>query len=126
MVYKQLPARASRFLSVMVTVVAMALLPASADAHAVIVQATPVVDAVLSPGDIDIRLQFNSRIDVQRSRLTLQDPDRKLVAVAPVSADANVLAGRVRAEAQGVWTLHWQVLSRDGHITRGDIRFTVR
>ena len=125
MVDKQVPVSASRLLILVAAWSAFAL-STSASAHAVIVQATPAVNAAVARGDLAIRLQFNSRIDAQRSRLTLQDPDSKSIAVTSVSSEPNVLAGRARVESPGQWTLRWQVLSRDGHITRGDVRFTVR
>lgn len=100
--------------------------PAEASAHAVIVDANPAVGGAVSMGDLDIRLQFNSRIDRERSRLALQNPDRRPVSVVAVTDAPNVLAGRARIDRPGQWTLHWQVLSRDGHITRGDIPFVAR
>jgi len=125
MVDKQVSVSASRLLILVAAWSAFAL-STSAGAHAVVVQATPAVNAAVARGDLAIRLQFNSRIDAQRSRLTLQDPDNKPVAVTSVSSEPNVLAGRARVESPGQWSLRWQVLSRDGHITRGDVRFTVR
>jgi hypothetical protein len=41
-------------------------------------------------------------------------------------APANVLAGRVRATMTGRWHVDWQVLSLDGHVTRGEVSFSVR
>lgn len=100
--------------------------PLAASAHAVIVEANPAMGRAVSMGDLDIRLQFNSRIDPERSRLALQNPDGRPVDVAAVASAPNVLAGRARIDRAGQWTLHWQVLSRDGHITRGDIPFVAR
>ena len=86
-----MPVSASRLL-ILVAVWSAFALSTSAGAHAVIVQATPAVNAAVARGDLAIRLQFNSRIDAQRSRLTLQDPDSKPVAVRPLER-AEVLAG---------------------------------
>ena len=125
MLDQRLPVCATRLLILAAACSAFAL-SASACAHAVIVQASPALDAAVTRGDLDISLRFNSRIDAQRSRLTLQDPDSKAIAVTPVPSEPNVLAGRAHVESPGHWSLRWQVLSRDGHITRGDVRFTVR
>jgi len=38
----------------------------------------------------------------------------------------NVLAANIDATMSGPWKLDWQVLSLDGHITRGTVRFSVR
>ena len=106
---------------------ALALVPGTARAHAIIVAARPAMNAVVAPGDVAIRLEFNSRIDSQRSGLRLQRPDgtEAPITLTP-SNPPGVLAAQARADASGRWTLHWQVLSLDGHITRGEVSFSVR
>jgi methionine-rich copper-binding protein CopC len=85
------------------------------------------MNATVAAGDLDVRVQFNSEIDRKRSRLMLQAPDTSLttIALAPDSP-GGVLTGRARATIDGRWTVRWQVLSVDGHITRGEIGFFVR
>jgi len=102
-------------------------LPSSARGHAIIVSASPAVGATLPQGELEVRLEFNSRIDRQRSRLSLLRPDGTLAEVASVPDDSqNVLAANIDATMSGPWKLDWQVLSLDGHITRGTVRFSVR
>jgi copper resistance protein C len=98
-----------------------------AHAHAIVVAAQPAMDSTVARGELEIRLDFNSQIDRQRSRLSLQRPDGSevIVALAP-DGPAGVLAGRAQATQSGHWKLRWQVLSLDGHITRGEVRFSVR
>lgn|SRR5262249_7636417 len=95
-------------------------------AHAIIVEATPAVGALLHAGTVDIRLRFNSRIDRQRSRLAVLDAIGK---ETPVKLDdntrADVIAAHISGLAPGAYRLRWQVLALDGHITRGDIPFSV-
>ena len=100
--------------------------PNAASAHAIIVSSSPAAGATVAGDAVSIRLRFNSRIDHARSKLTLFAPDgapRSLTA-APSTADA--LNADAKLLSTGVWRLRWQVLSVDGHITRGDIPFTVR
>ena len=103
------------------------LLPPIAWGHAVIVSARPAVGSAVALGDVEVRLEFNSRIDRQRSRVVVHRPDGSESLVA-LSADvpSNVLAGRIEAAIVGNWRLDWQVLSVDGHITRGEVVFSVR
>jgi methionine-rich copper-binding protein CopC len=96
-------------------------------AHAVIVGSTPAVDAVVAPGDSDVTLRFNSRIDHQRSRLTLVTPDGAISSLAITEDSApDVVAARMSGLGAGQYRLRWQVLAIDGHLTRGDIRFSVK
>ena len=95
-------------------------------AHAIIVEATPAVGAVLHAGTIDVRLRFNSRIDHHRSRLMVLDAIGKETAVATDdNTPADVITAHISGLAPGQYRLRWQVLALDGHITRGDIPFSV-
>ena len=121
--------RAARAFAVVlsVAVAAVALAPDIAHAHAIVVAAQPAMNSVVPAGELEIKLDFNSRIDQKRSRLSLQRPDGTEVAVAPTAGGAaETLAGRAQVAGEGRWTLRWQVLSLDGHITRGEVSFSVR
>lgn len=98
-----------------------------AQAHAIILDAEPAMNATVAPGDIDLRLRFNSKIDASRSILQLSRPDGTTASLVPDShPKKGELGGRASATLEGRWTLHWQVLSLDGHITRGEVIFFVR
>jgi len=85
------------------------------------------MNSTVEPGGLDIRLDFNSRIDSRRSRISLRRPDgiETVVKLAP-DGSPNVLAARTETTMAGSWKLTWQVLSIDGHITRGEVNFSVR
>jgi len=97
-----------------------------AHAHAVIIDSTPAINATVKAGAVDIVLHYNSRIDHLRSRLTLVSADGKArsLAIAPDSAPDVIKAGASDL-TPGHYRLRWQVLAIDGHLTRGDIPFSV-
>ncbi|MFL5257083.1 MAG: copper resistance protein CopC [Rhodopila sp.] len=101
------------------------LLPDVATAHAILEDSTPAINATIKPGELDLRLRYNSRIDRARSRLTLIRPDHGRDTV-PIALDGppDVIATHLDL-APGRYVLRWQVLAVDGHITRGDLPFTV-
>lgn len=78
-------------------------------------------------GTIDLKLHYNSRIDHERSRVTLVGPDGvgRRIDIAPDSPP-DTIAGRVNDLGSGQYRLRWQVLAVDGHLTRGDIFFSVK
>ncbi|WP_346283162.1 copper resistance CopC family protein [Bradyrhizobium sp. BRP22] len=99
----------------------------AATAHAIVIKSSPAADAVMPAGNVAIHLQFNSRIDHDRSKVTLVGPSgtqQRLTAATDSAPDA--LDAEAKGLDAGVWRLRWQVLSVDGHITRGDIPFTLR
>jgi copper resistance protein C len=102
------------------------IFPIAADAHAVVVKAQPALDQQIAAGPLTIRLEFNSRIDKDRSKLELTMPDGAKTEI-PVGQDGapNVVIATSARLAAGAYSLRWQVLAIDGHITRGDIPFTV-
>lgn len=105
---------------------ALLLGPATAAmAHAILVRSQPAVNGVVGAGPLGIEFSFNSRIDRARSRLTLTGPDHAEV-VLPILPDGpeNVILSRADVTS-GVYSVHWQVLATDGHITRGVVPFTV-
>ena len=105
---------------------AAAMMPGLVMAHAVVVKAQPALDQQVASGPLEIRLEFNARIDKERSTLQLTAPDssKSEIAIAP-DGEPNVITATTSALAPGAYTLRWQVLAIDGHITRGDIPFTV-
>ncbi|SRR5579883_2223465 len=97
-----------------------------AAAHAIVVTSEPAVDAVLRGTRIPVALRFNSRIDQERSRLTLirSDASTQPIPLA-ASGSPDTLTSTIEGLAPGHYRLRWQVLAVDGHITRGDIPFTI-
>ena len=105
---------------------ASVLLGASALAHAVVLESSPAPKSSIRGPDVPLRLRFNVRIDVARSRLALVDPDGALQTLEISRQDPpNTLSAQARGLRPGVYRLRWQVLASDGHITRGEIPFTV-
>jgi copper resistance protein C len=95
-------------------------------AHAVILAASPSAEQHVAPGKLAIRIEFNSRVDKERSRLQLTAPDgaKSDIAIEP-AGEPNVISGTTGDLVAGAYELRWQVLAIDGHITRGDIPFSV-
>jgi methionine-rich copper-binding protein CopC len=100
-------------------------LPSVASAHAILIDSTPAIRASIPAGPEAMTLKFNSRIDRERSRLTLIGPDKAETRL-PVGADGppDVMTTSTTL-TPGAYTVRWQVLAVDGHITRGDVPFSV-
>jgi len=114
-----------RFLPKLLILLALLAAPLSAEAHAILVESTPAVNGTAAGPNVSFALRYNSRIDHARSRLTLTLPDQS-TKVLDIAKDGPEDQLTTTAElAPGAYSLRWQVLAIDGHITRGDVPFTV-
>jgi len=102
------------------------LIDVSAEAHAVLMESAPALKSAVPGPAVPIKLRFNVRIDALRSRLTLIHPDgsAQVLEISKKTA-ADTLEAQATGLAAGAYRLRWQVLASDGHITRGEIPFTV-
>lgn len=95
--------------------------------HAILLAATPAANSVVKGPDVIVKLRFNSRIDQRRSRLLLLLPggnERALLLADARSPDS--LTSEIKELPAGSYILRWQVLSIDGHISRGEVAFRVQ
>lgn len=99
--------------------------PGVANAHAILLDSQPAARATVPPGPTSIVLRFNSRVDHARSRLALRTGGAETAFPIDPASVADGLAASATL-APGDYVMRWQVLAVDGHITRGDIPFTVR
>ncbi len=106
---------------------ALALVAARpAHAHAILEDSTPKPGGSIAAGTAELRLRYNSRIDQGRSRLTLTRPDKSKETLPIVAGTPPDIVAASVTLAPGAYVLRWQVLAVDGHITRGDLPFTVK
>jgi copper resistance protein C len=99
---------------------------APAVAHAILLESNPALKSAVTGPDVPIKLRFNVRIDALRSRLTLIYPDGSAHTLEiSKQSPADALSSEATGLAAGTYRLRWQVLASDGHITRGEIPFTV-
>ncbi|GLQ48161.1 copper resistance protein [Dyella lipolytica] len=97
----------------------------SASAHAILVDSTPKPNGTLTAGHAALVFKYNSKIDQHRSRLTLVKPDHsETVLTIAANSKSNELDSSADL-APGSYSVRWQALALDGHITRGDVPFTV-
>jgi hypothetical protein len=101
------------------------LQPRPAAAHAILVASEPAGGGHVPAGAVTLKLRYNSRIDRARSGLTLTGPDQSKITL-PIDREGppDLLTATVRL-TPGAYVVRWQVLAIDGHITRGDVAFTV-
>ncbi len=99
------------------------LAAADARAHAVLVDSTPPAEAEVVGNKVEFHLRYNSRIDAKRSRLSLKGPGGAKSLPPLQGATEAELTARAEGLAPGRYILFWDVLSLDGHVSRGQVPF---
>ncbi len=97
---------------------------APAAAHAILVDSTPAPLAHVKAGQLTIDFRYNSRVDAGRSKLVLLHGDDETRLTQQDATSPDHLRAALTL-APGDYTIAWQVLATDGHITRGRVPFTV-
>ena len=104
--------------------------PVPAAAHAIVLESVPPNDAVLSRAPERVLLRFNSKIETRLSHVTLSAEGGAPVRVA-ITDGATGESGPDRLViplhplAAGRYVIRYRVLSVDGHVTEGALRFRV-
>jgi|ERR1700733_4851340 methionine-rich copper-binding protein CopC len=94
-------------------------------AHAILVSSTPKIHGTVHGPSVDVDLKFNSRVDGAHSSLSLVMPDG---GAQSLTLEMQGAPNELNAHTQltpGKYTLRWRALATDGHITRGEVPFTV-
>ena len=97
------------------------------EGHAILKSSSPATGASVTQPDMSVTLTFNVRVDAARSKLQLLMPDASTVELPIVkSSSPDMLISKLPGLKPGAYAIRWQVLAPDGHISRGEIPFTVR
>lgn len=89
-------------------------------------ESSPKIHGTVTGPDVPIQLRFNVRIDGSRSRLQLLSADGSMRTL-PLAKQAtpDILQSQASGLKPGAYKLMWQVLASDGHISSGQVAFSV-
>ena len=110
-------------------VLGLALLPAAALAHAVLVKSIPAQRSSLTESPPRVELWFNERLEPAYSRASVTDEAGTQIDLrdALVSkADARRLSLSLPPLRPGRYAVKFRVLSVDGHVVESSLTFTVK
>jgi YVTN family beta-propeller protein len=122
--HRSLRAIVAGFLAVLT--VSVAAIPV-ARGHAIIVESTPKQEeTVVAPRRLVLR--FNSLIEKKLSTVNIVGPGQTSILLLKQETDAqpDTLIFHLPALAAGFYRARWKVLSSDGHVTEGVLRFSVQ
>ena len=105
----------------------VAALVTGARAHAIVIDSEPA-DGGGGPPPHRLRLHFNSRIERTLCSVTLVGPGSgpSRLLHQQTAAAPDTLTYAMPPLSPGTYQATWKVMSSDGHLTEGTVRFSVR
>jgi copper resistance protein C len=116
-------------LPLLVGVVLLAGGPRPGWGHAFPERAEPRVGSAVQGSPPAVRIWFDGELEPAFCQVSVTDGSGRRIDRGDARVDAGnrrLLQVSLPAVPPGVYTVHWSVLSIDGHRTTGDFRFTVR
>jgi copper resistance protein C len=108
------------------TIGPLLLLSSLIEGHAILKDSHPAPNSKVAGPDVPVVLHYNVRIDAKLSKLQLLNPDSSTsdLVIEPQTSPDTLTAKAIGLKP-GAYRIRWQVLAPDGHITRGEIPFTI-
>jgi methionine-rich copper-binding protein CopC len=99
-------------------------------AHARLVAARPAENRTATPPPSELRLKFSEAVERKFAQVKVSGTDGKPVATGAVALDPDdkttLIVPFAAPLADGDYLVSWQVVSADGHRTRGSYRFAAK
>ena len=117
----------SKFSIVLRCALLLLALPArQALGHAYPAVSIPNNGATVKEPPRELRIQFTEAVEVAFSQITVKGSNGEIVSQGKLRQLANdMLAIDLKSLSAGSYSVEWQVLSVDTHVTDGVLRFTV-
>jgi len=113
-------------LSLLVLCLSLSGLRAAAWAYAYPTTVTPADGPTVSESPGQVRIQFTEGVELEFSRIVAKSSAGGAVSQGKVQRiSPDTLAVDLRPLRPGLYTIEWQVLSVDTHITEGVLHFAV-
>ncbi len=98
-------------------------------AHATLVKSEPPRRAILSIPPKQIQLWFNEKIEGSYASVTVEDSNKKLVTEnmpETLTDDSKSVVLNLPQIQPGIYTVHYRVMSVDGHVIESKYDFSVK
>ena len=104
--------------------------PMSAFAHGEIVQAFPAVDSNVLTAPIEVAIEFDGKLQIIGSTnvnsIEVTDSEGQIISSPTAVVDGNRISTRLQlTDITGLVSVHYRIVSEDGHPVEGDYSFSV-
>jgi copper resistance protein C len=114
-----------RTLLVIVSLLLVPLATTSAQAHAFLDHASPLVGSTVQSAPHEVALTFTQNIEAAFSTVQVTDGSGARVDEGKPQISGNTMRAGLKSLSPGTYKVHWHVVSVDTHSTEGTFTFTV-
>lgn len=109
----------------LVGLVLLFVFPHVVGAHAYVERSSPIPESEIDGIPAGVWVQFTEPIDTRVSQLRVENEEGEVIEAEQYSIDTVSMTLRLPTLEDGVYTVYWQVLSIDTHVTDGTFRFAL-
>ena len=121
--------RWGRVAAAIAALTAVLVLPASASAHAYLVQTVPASAAILRASPPNVQLTYDEAVEPRFATISVTNPAGRQLTTGPVTrspSNPDTLIVPLRSHlSQGWYLIYWRAISVDGHPVQGAFTFAV-
>ncbi len=104
--------------------------PIAAFAHGAMVQATPAVDSNVFTAPTEVSIEFEGKLqiigDTKVNSIEVTDSQGRLISSPASLVEGNKISTKLQlTDITGLVSVHYRIVSEDGHPVEGDYSFTV-
>jgi copper resistance protein C len=114
-----------RTLILIAALLAGALGPSAAQAHAFLDHASPLVGSTVASTPSELTLWFTQNLEPAFSSVQVTGPDGARLDQGKPQISGNIMRVAIKAAGPGTYHVHWHALSVDTHTTQGSYTFQV-
>lgn len=101
-----------------------------ATAHGNLASATPTINGIVSDPPTELELKFSQAMNVTFSGVKIVGPDKATIGTGKVAFTkgnkSTLIVPILTTLVAGTYSVHWHLLSKDGHRTHGNYTFSVK
>ena len=104
--------------------------PVAAFAHGEMVQATPAVDSNVLTAPTEVSIEFNGKLQIigntKVNSIEVTDNQGQVISSPTSVVEGNKISTKLQlTDITGLVSVHYRIVSEDGHPVEGDYSFTV-
>lgn len=104
--------------------------PIAAFAHGAMVQATPAVDSNVLTAPTEVSIEFDGKLQIigntKVNSIQVTDNQGQLISSPTSVVEGNKISTKLQlTDITGLVSVHYRIVSEDGHPVEGDYSFTV-